>query len=73
MKNDGDFYLSDGSGHKITDEDFTVSNDSGESVSVSWTLDNYLQASSVHYPSRARLYCVFCRKGMIIIIIIIKK
>ena len=58
------YYLSDGSGHKITGEDFVVDGPSGKSEKVPWTLGNYLQACSVKYPSRARLYCVIVHKGL---------
>ena len=62
---EGEFYLSDGSGHKITDDDFTVSKNGREGESVPWTLGNYLQASAIRHPSRTRMYCVFVRKGML--------
>ena len=66
----GHYYLSDGSGHKITGEDFSNKFHSGESKSVPWTLGNYLQASSVRYPSRARLYC-FCSQWLVLHMVVV--
>ena len=52
------FFLSDGSGCTITNNDFNVDHRNGTTESISWTLANYLQVSGIRYPSRARLYCV---------------
>lgn len=59
-----EFYLSDGSGHRILDEDFVVKGPQGESETVKWTFENYLRACSTKYPSRTRIYCVLVRRGM---------
>ena len=62
---DGGYFLSDGSGHKITDKDFSVTGPNGEEESILWTFENYVKASSVRYPSRAHIYCVFVREDKI--------
>ena len=42
-----DTFFSDESGHKVTDNDFTVTGPNGENESIPWTFENYLKASSV--------------------------
>ena len=43
---------------QATYDDFTVSKKGREGESVPWTLGNYLQASALRYPLRARVLCV---------------
>ena len=52
------FYLSDGSGHRITDSDFSIDLPDGTKECLPWTLRNYMRVSCVKFPSRTRLYCV---------------
>ena len=55
------YYLSDGSGCKITNDDLILRFDNGEDV-VPWTLGNYMKACNT-YASRTRLYSVFAGKN----------
>lgn len=52
----GEYYLSDGSGSKIPDEDLVLRCGQSSKV-VPWCLGNYMQACNT-YASRTRLYCV---------------
>lgn len=54
---EGQCFLADGSGHKITGDDFEVNMHEEDTV-VPWTLNNYMVASGVKWASRLRLYCV---------------
>ena len=54
---EGQCYLADGSGFKITGEDYKVTL-KGQVTSVPWTLTTYMDASGLKWPSRVRLYCV---------------
>lgn len=49
--------MSDGSGYRISEEDFEVIVD-GHLRSVPWTLSTYMNASGLKWPSGIRLYCV---------------
>ena len=51
----GNYYLSDGSGSKISDEGLLVRG--GAPHSLPWSLGNFMRACNV-YASRTRLYCV---------------
>ena len=59
------FYLSDGSGHTITGDDFIVDYPDESNEKIPWTLNNYLRVSCIKYPSRARLYCVAVIPGIL--------
>ena len=50
----GNYYLSDGSGSKISDEDLLVR---GTPHGLPWSLGNFMRACNM-YASRTRLYCV---------------
>ena len=63
----GQYYLSDGSGCKITDEDLTLRFNDCEDV-VPWTLANYMKACNT-YASRTRLYSVFAGKNDISVLV----
>lgn len=53
------YYVADGGGTSIGSSTFEVSAPNGDGKhTLPWTLKNYLQVSSVRYPSRLRLYCV---------------
>ena len=57
------FYLSDGSGSAIPNENFEIDLEDGTKETVQWTLQNYFKVSGVRYPSRTRLYCVKVPSG----------
>lgn len=52
------YYMADGGGTSIASATFVVKSPDGIESTLPWTLKNYLQVSSVRYPSRLRLYCV---------------
>lgn len=50
--------MADGSGAKITGNDFTLTLQDGNTMTIPWTLSNYMKMSGQSFPSRVRLYCV---------------
>ena len=57
---EGMCYLADGSGSKISGDDFPLSLREGDGgpMTIPWTLSNYIKMSGASYPRRVRLYCV---------------
>ena len=60
-KNKAEYYLSDGSGCKVPDEQLTL-RIGQKSELVPWTLGNYMKACNT-YASKTRLYCVYVGKS----------
>ena len=55
---EGECYLADGSGGKINGDDFPLSLRGEETMTLPWTLSNYMKISGAMFPSRMRFYCV---------------
>ena len=62
---DCEYYVANGKGVPICiGECITIDNDEGVEMAVPWTLQAYIQLSSIKYASKARFYCVKRWKGM---------
>ena len=57
------YYLADGSGVSIEQDNFELVSEDGKKNTIAWTLANYLEISHIKYPSRTWLYCVKVSKG----------
>ena len=57
-EHDAEYYLADGGGASIEAADLDIVLSNGGVSTVPWTLQNYLRATGLKFPSRARLYCV---------------